>query len=121
MRKMISVLLLLITIFISLAFSGFHSSFEEGMTEDRVIEPSTEDNMIYNGVSPGSAPAVSSESIQEGFQGDNMLHEEYYALDKESVDIVTKIPSREPTHSIGIFQHTFGMVPEKETFFIQHP
>lgn len=120
MRKMISVLLLLITIFISLAFSGFHSSFEEGMTEDRVIEPSTEDSMIYNGVSPGPAPAVSSESIQEGFQGDN-IHEEYYTLNKRDTTIVTKIPSREPTHSIGIFQHTFGMVPEKETFFIQHP
>lgn len=120
MRKMISVLLLLITIFISLAFSGFHSSFEEGMTEDRILESSSEDSMIYIGLSPGPAPAVYSETVQEGFQGDNM-HEEYYTLDRKDADIVTKIPSREPTHSIRIFQHTFGMVPEKETFFIQHP
>lgn len=119
MRKMISVFLLILTIFISLAFSGFHSSLTEGMTEDHVIEPSTEEEMSYIGISP--APAPFTESIQEGFQEDNM-HEEYYTLDTtQNERLVTNIPSREPTHSVGIFQHVFGMAPENETFFIHHP
>ena len=53
MRKIISVVLLVLTILISLSFSGFDSSLE-GMTEDRVIDSDMEEE----GLSPAMAPAV---------------------------------------------------------------
>lgn len=110
MRKTISVLFLVLTILISLTFSGFHSSLE-GMTEDRVIEPVVEEESV----SPAMAPAT-----VEGFQEDNM-HEEYSSIDAIQEKVVTKVPSREPTHSVGVFQRIFSMTPKEEMFFIQQP
>ena len=108
MRKMISVLLLVLTILISLSFSGIHSSLE-GMTEDRVIDSSMEESG-----SPAPAPYI------EGFQEDNM-HEEYTSVNAKNDEMVTKIPLRDPTHSVGVFQRIFNMTPQSESFFIQHP
>ena len=115
MRKTISVLFLVLTILISLTFSGFHSSLE-GMTEDRVIDSDMEEE----GLSPAMAPAVAPllEPIVEGFHQEDM-HEEYSPMVKES--LVTKVPSRDPQHSVGVFQRIFSMTPKTETFQTQQP
>lgn len=118
MRKTISVLLLLFTILISLSFSGFHGSLE-GMTNDRVIESTTEEEGVSPAMSPAAATALAlEEPVVEGFQQEN-VHEEYSPMIEES--FASKVPSREPTHSVGVFQRIFSMTPKSETFLIQQP